>query len=178
MHPIRTLVILVIFILINACASTGNRYVPVEDQSTTVEQQHEDQIEAGVEKLERADITSQTLPDASDSRQAAASPAVIALLESAERDLQAGKSEYAVASIERALNLEPKNAILWSRLATIRLAQQDWQQAYVLANKSNSLAQGNTALQRQNWQIIARAKTGQSDVAGAAEARKKLEDLR
>ena len=51
-------------------------------------------------------------------------PAVIALLESAEQERQSGKVDIAASTIERALRMEPKNALLWSRLAEIRLAQK------------------------------------------------------
>jgi predicted Zn-dependent protease len=104
-------------------------------------------------------------------------PAVLALLDDAEKQIQGGQVELAAAGLERALRLEPKNALLWSRLAEIRLIQKNWQQAYVLANKSNSLAQENRLLQRQNWQIIAQAKAAQGDMAGLDQARSRIREL-
>jgi len=104
-------------------------------------------------------------------------PAVIALLESAEQERQSGKVDIAASTIERALRMEPKNALLWTRLAEIRLTQNNWQQAYVLANKSNSLAGDNRKLQIQNWQIIEKVKIRQGDRVAIEQARNKIREL-
>ena len=104
-------------------------------------------------------------------------PAVVALLNNAEKEQQAGRHDHAAATIERALGLEPQSALLWSRLAAIRLDQGKWQQADVLAGKSNSLARNNRNLQFQNWRIIERAKTGMGDAIGAAAARQMISRL-
>jgi len=102
------------------------------------------------------------------------SPAVIALLENAEKERMAGRLDHAAAAIERALGLEPQNALLWSRLAAIRFAQGNWQQASVLAGRSNSLARNNRTLQLQNWRLIAQAKARMGDSAGASAARQMI----
>ncbi len=107
----------------------------------------------------------------------ASSPAVIALLNNAEKESQAGRNDHAAASIERALGLEPQSALLWSRLAAIRLDQGNLQQAVVLAGKSNSLLRNDRNLQFQNWRIIELAKTGMGDVSGAAAARQMISKL-
>ncbi|MGY8815842.1 MAG: tetratricopeptide repeat protein [Gammaproteobacteria bacterium] len=104
-------------------------------------------------------------------------PAVIALMGNAEMEKQNGRVKNAAATLERAIRLEPKNALLWSRLAEIRLIEKNWHQAYVLANKSNSLAQTNPILQRQNWQIIEQAKIAQNDKVAAELARSKIKEL-
>ncbi|MGK0297744.1 MAG: tetratricopeptide (TPR) repeat protein [Gammaproteobacteria bacterium] len=104
-------------------------------------------------------------------------PAVIALMDNAELEKQSGRVENAAATLERAIRLEPKNALLWSRLAEVRLLEKNWHQAYVLANKSNSLAQTNPELQRQNWQIIEQAKIAQNDKVAAELARSKIKEL-
>ena len=107
----------------------------------------------------------------------ASSPAVTALLGTAEKERQAGRTDRAAAVVERALDLEPQNALLWSRLALIRLEQRNWQQAVVLAGRSNSFARNNRSLQIQNWQIIESAKRGMGDNTGAAAARQMLQRL-
>jgi tetratricopeptide (TPR) repeat protein len=104
-------------------------------------------------------------------------PAVLTLLDRAENEKQSGKITLAAATLERAIRLEPKNPLLWSRLAEIRLLEKDWHQAYVLANKSNSLAQTMGGLQRQNWQIIERAKSAQGDMSAVEFARDKIKEL-
>lgn len=102
------------------------------------------------------------------------SPAIAALLNQADKERQAGRYEYAAASIERALSLEPQNALLWSRLAAIRLDQRNLQQAIVLAGRSNSLSRNNRTQQLQNWRIIAQAKARLGDSTGAAAARQMI----
>lgn len=110
-------------------------------------------------------------------QQPSANPAVVALLSEAENNIRSGNEDNAAASIERALRLEPKDAYLWHRLAGIRLRQNNWQQAYVLASKSNSLASGNKPLQIANWKIILYAKNKQDDKTGLALAKKELKRL-
>jgi len=102
----------------------------------------------------------------------AANPAVIALLNSADRERAGGRRDNAAALLEQALNLEPKNAYLWYRLALLRLQQENWQQAAVLAHKSNSLIRNDNALKLGNWRIIAAAQRqlGNTGAAAAAEA--------
>jgi len=102
------------------------------------------------------------------------SPAVVALLDNAEKERMAGRLDHAAAAIERAVGLEPQNALLWSRLAAIRLAQGNWQQANVLAGRSNSLARNNRTLQLQNWRVIAQAKARMGDSTGASAARQMI----
>ena len=104
-----------------------------------------------------------------------ANPAVLALLNNADAQEQAGQFEQAAAALERALRLEPRNAMLWHRLARLRLSQGQWQTAVDLAAKSNSLAGGNGDLQARNWQVIAVAKERQGDRDGAREARTRAE---
>ena len=104
-----------------------------------------------------------------------ANPAVVALLDRAEARDRAGLYEQAAAALERALRLEPRNAMLWHRLARVRLNQGQWQDAVELAAKSNSLATGNPDLRGLNWAVIAEAKERQGDRQGAREARKRME---
>lgn len=104
-----------------------------------------------------------------------ANPAVVALLERAASWELAGGYEQAAAVLERALRLEPRNAMLWHRLARVRLNQGQWQDAVELAAKSNALAAGDAGLRGQNWAVIAEAKERQGDRQGAWEARTRME---
>lgn len=103
-----------------------------------------------------------------------ANPAVVALLNSADAKEQAGHYEQAAATLERALRLEPRNAMLWHRLARVRLHQGQWQVAVDTAAKSNSLAGGNADLQARNWAAIAEAKERLGDRQGAEAARARV----
>jgi len=102
-------------------------------------------------------------------------PAVLALLGSAQSQHQAGNYELAAAALERALRLEPRNAMLWHRLAQVRLSQGKWRNAIDFAAKSNSLAGGERKLQASNWLVIAQAKERQGDREGAQAARARME---
>ena len=99
-------------------------------------------------------------------------PAVAARLGSSARDLEA-----AAASLERAIRIDPRNAILWHHLATIRLAEGEPTEAEQLAAKSNSLAAGNQPLQARNWELIAQARHERGDAAGARAAEQRARGL-
>jgi tetratricopeptide (TPR) repeat protein len=105
------------------------------------------------------------------------SSAVNALLRSAEQQESQGKPAEAVATIERALRIEPRNAHLWNRLAHLRLKQQQSAMAADLAAKSNALAAGDVELKRDNWNLIGRALRAEGDVAGAKRAERKARML-
>lgn len=117
-------------------------------------------------------------PPATTIEQPTVSPAVVALLENARTHAAAGDGEQAAASLERALRIEPRNPWLWHRLGVLRLQQENYQAAIELANRSNALAASDQRLQMGNWELIARAKTGLGDSAGAEQARLQIERLR
>jgi predicted Zn-dependent protease len=103
--------------------------------------------------------------------------AVIALLDRAQTDNDAGQREAAGASLERALRIEPRNAWLWLELAQLRLAQGQYAQAITLAGKSNSFAGHQPRVQAENWQVIGKARVAQGDSAGAEQAFKLAADF-
>ena len=102
-------------------------------------------------------------------------PAVLALLGTAQSQQREGNFEQAAAALERALRLEPRNAMLWHHLAQVRLGQGQWRNAIDLAAKSNSLAGGEHDLQASNWLVIAQARQRQGDRDGAEAARARME---
>ena len=104
-------------------------------------------------------------------------PAVLALLDQAEQQANAGELESAAASLERAIRIDPRNAVLWYHLATVRLSQGESAQAEQLAVKSNSLAVGNAAQQARNWRLIAQARREQNNPGGAAAAENRAREL-
>ena len=105
------------------------------------------------------------------------SPAVVALLDQAEQQANAGELESAAASLERAIRIDPRNAVLWYHLATVRLSQGESSQAEQLAAKSNSLASGNHSQQARNWRLIAQARREQNNPRGAATAEQRAREL-
>jgi tetratricopeptide (TPR) repeat protein len=104
-------------------------------------------------------------------------PAVVALLEQAEQQANAGELEAAAASLERAIRIDARNPVIWYHLATVRLSQGEPAQAAQLAGKSNSLAPGNTAQQARNWLLIAEARRQLNDRSGAAAAERLAREL-
>jgi tetratricopeptide (TPR) repeat protein len=103
--------------------------------------------------------------------------AVIALLDLAHTDNQAGRREAAGASLERALRIEPRNPWLWHELAKLRLTQGQYEQAISMARKSNSFAGQDRRLQALNWRAIGDARIAQGDSAGAEQALKQAAEL-
>jgi tetratricopeptide (TPR) repeat protein len=101
------------------------------------------------------------------------SPAALALMDEAEANLRSGQLDNAASMLERAIRIQPRNPKLWQQLAEVRLRQQQPGLAEELAQKSNSLARGNTALVQKNWTLIAAARRLKGDPAGAAEADQK-----
>lgn len=172
-------------LLLQACAglvSSPRNDVPVEEPAvsatksdgepaSTISPAVDDEL-MQIDELELS-LNKESIRTESASRQ----PAVLALLNNAVQEQDAGNLVTAAVNIERALRLEPKNAVLWSRLAGIRLEQGNWQQAYVLANKSNSLGRGDNSLQIRNWRIIELAKTRQGDREAADAARARIRAL-
>lgn len=99
-------------------------------------------------------------------------PAVLALMDDADRSYLAGNYQSAVGSIERALRIEPRNPLLVYKLAAVRLKQGQPGLAENLAKKSALLADRNIAIKRRSWLLIAEARRKQGDHYGAAEAEK------
>jgi hypothetical protein len=103
---------------------------------------------------------------------------VVALLDNARTQHAAGDTQAAVVSVERALRIEPRNALLWNRLARLRLQQKRPGLAAQLAAKSNALAGNDPRLKRDNWSVIAAARRMQGDSAGARAAQRKAEGVK
>lgn len=105
----------------------------------------------------------------------ASGPAVLALLSHAETQREAGELDRAAATVERALDVEPRNPFVYSRLAALRLIQGQPGQTEALASKSNSLGGDNPYLQARNWTLIAQARRMRGDNLGADTAAARAE---
>lgn len=156
--------------------------VPVIERSTT------EQPESGQQGLpeEQPPVPKPQEPragsDASRSQQPnpdalAATPVVIALLDAADRQTQAGQLSAAAASLERALRIEPRNPETWYQLAVIRLRQNHLDQAEQLARKAEALAGGDHVARARSWRLIAAAREQAGDLDGARTARQTAEAL-
>ncbi|SHE21463.1 tetratricopeptide repeat protein [methanotrophic endosymbiont of Bathymodiolus puteoserpentis (Logatchev)] len=109
--------------------------------------------------------------------QAKSANVVIALLADADNSYQQGNVDESVATIERALRIEPRNALLLYKLAVLKLAQEEPEQAINLAKKSALLAEGNSGLKKKNWLLIADIYEQQGDLANANVARQKAQQF-
>lgn len=162
---LRILILFAILILAGPGCSTiraPEGSVPVEERSSTADTSTGVEIGAGAQT--GGGFRTQ-------------SPAVNELLATAQLDMEGGKPESAAATMERALRLEPKDALLWYRLALIRHLQGQWQQVLTLARKSISLAAGNPNLQLQNWRLIALAYEHLKDHKGTEHAKAMIQRL-
>jgi len=109
--------------------------------------------------------------------EAISGPAVLNLLEQARAALAAGRAEQAVASLEVALDIEPRNPFVWQQLAGAHLQQRLPDQAEQQAQRSNSFARGNPFIEIGNWRMIAAARQARGDQAGAQQARERVTEL-
>lgn len=105
------------------------------------------------------------------------SPAVVALLSESERSIKSGDLDSAVAVMERALRIDPRNPALTYKLAALRLKQSKPQLAEELAGKAALLAGGDAGLKRKSWLLISQARQMQQNLQGAKEAKAKADSF-
>jgi predicted Zn-dependent protease len=97
-------------------------------------------------------------------------PAVRDLWAQAEQARKAQDYDNAALTLERILRIAPDDAVIWSRLAEVRLRQGNSGQAENLAAKSNAMSLDNPLLNYRNWLIIAQARRNVGNDVGAQEA--------
>ena len=105
------------------------------------------------------------------------SSASIALVAQADQLSSLGDFDSAVATIERALRIDSRNATLTYKLAQIRLKQSKPRLAEDLAKKAALLSASDTALKKQSWLLISEARKQQKNYHGAKEAKLKAEEI-
>lgn len=96
----------------------------------------------------------------------------------AQAQSQAKAKNYAVAasSIERALRIEPGNALLWTELGKVRQAEGNYVQAENMGRKAASLTNAPRASSAA-WRLIADALRARGRTAEAGEAARKADSL-
>jgi len=112
-----------------------------------------------------------------DIRLGVENPQVLALWRDAEVARHTQDYARATVRLEQAIRLEPGSPVLWSRLAELRLLQNEPAQAENLAAKSNALSYGNPSLRYRNWLIIRHAREARSDKQGVDIAQQELDRL-
>jgi hypothetical protein len=130
-----------------------------------------------IEKTENLPIATESKSFEPLDSVASGSAAVSALVLAANQDSQTGKMDSAVATMERAIRLEPRNPTLLYKLAVLRLQQSKPAQAEDLAKKAALLASKDIQLKKHSWLLIARAREMQHDSSGAQEARQKADSF-
>lgn len=104
--------------------------------------------------------------------------AVSVLTRRADDQRRAGELDAATVSLERALRIAPDDAMLWHRLAEVRLDQHRYSLVVQLASKSNALAlPADRDLRARNWRLIAAARRGLGDSRGARDAEQRAASL-
>ena len=165
MINIRILLSVVVLLFISACADyryTYRRPPPVVIKSPP----------AQTKPLQRPEAYTPELPPPvkRHTQTQPLSPAVVALMGEAESERRVGNLDSAVATIERALRIQPRNATLWYQLAAMRMDQDKPRLALDLAKKSNTLVGGDREVMRKNWLLIADARRMLGDAGGAERA--------
>ncbi|MCK4492775.1 MAG: tetratricopeptide repeat protein [Methylococcales bacterium] len=105
------------------------------------------------------------------------SSAVIALVNLSDKNARVGQLEPAVVNLERALRIEPRNALLTYKLAELKFKQVKFRLAENLALKSALLAAADTALKKKSWELIVKARRLQKNYMGAKEAQSKVQSF-
>ncbi|MFT5425598.1 MAG: tetratricopeptide (TPR) repeat protein [Gammaproteobacteria bacterium] len=184
-------ILIFVNLFFSACSSTliqKNKTVPVEDRNAPVAK-HQDVIADSrvvtndeiILESSQSEFNPEPAVNREDIRREESiseqsnSPVALAFLEDADKYATAGDSSRAVASLERGLDIEPKNPWLWNRLAAERLQQKMWDKAITFANKSNAFASGHNQLQKYNWQIIVEARIALGDEEGANKAKEMVQ---
>ncbi len=88
---------------------------------------------------------------------------------------QSLKGEYpsAIATLERALRIEPDNPLVWLELGQVHLSAKNPPQAESMARKAIALATGNPAVQANGWRLIGDAYRARGRDLDATEAYQK-----
>ena len=132
---------------------------------------------AGGESPAQTESATKPAVSASDYNNSARTPAVRHLLASAEQASRDGDNDRAAGQLERALRIEPRNAVLWHNLAIVRYRQGNYAQAESVALRAESFSQDDTQLRLRNWRLIAAARQERGDLEGARAAREKVERI-
>ena len=86
-----------------------------------------------------------------------AAAAVQELVASSRTSRASGDYAHALASIERAIRIEPRNPYLWLELGETHLSRDDPQQAAATARKAKSVAGADRAAQAAAEDLLERA---------------------
>lgn len=103
----------------------------------------------------------------------AQNPAVIALLDTANKQKSAGSIQAAESSLQRAQRIAPRDPEIYFQWADIRRLEGRWVHAEQMALKGTNMAIGDVVMLRRLWLLIADIRDQSGDPASAREARKR-----
>jgi tetratricopeptide (TPR) repeat protein len=173
----RYSVLIAITLLLGACA------VPKPYQSGTPAPSVPPQ-QPGTPPLETQPATvpppveeSQPLPEPVI-REPVLSPASRSLVGQAQTQLASKTFAVAASSIERALRIEPDNALLWIELGKIRQAEGNYVQAENMGRKALSMATNAPRAQSSAWSLISDSYRARGKNTEARDAQMRAEQLR
>lgn len=103
-------------------------------------------------------VSGSTSPEQEDAEDKAGSAEAVRELVANSRTSQAsGDYALALADIERAIRIEPRNPYLWLELGEIHLARNDPRQAATMARKARSVAGSDDAAKSAAEDLLDRA---------------------
>lgn len=86
-----------------------------------------------------------------------------ALLAQANAKAAAGETEAAIAVLERAVRLQPRDGHAWLRLAELYLQQGEYHKAEQFAGRAHQFAGNDRGLQQRADQVIKAARSAQRE---------------
>jgi hypothetical protein len=110
-------------------------------------------------------------------REPTLSPASRALVTQAQSQAAAKNYAVAAASLERALRIEPENALVWTELGKVRQAEGNFVQAENMGRKAVSMAASAPKARAAAWRLIAESYRSRGRNLEAQEADAKAESF-
>lgn len=101
---------------------------------------------------------------------------VAQLWSASEQAVKEGRTQAALDFLVQALDITPRNSLIWSRAAELQLDASEAVLAESYAMKSNAFAGENVALLYRNWLIIEHARAVRGDLLGMRSAHKKVQE--
>lgn len=162
---IRLIAVMGVVLLMIGCGSLGSRTTPAPVEEAGKADNPEQRITVAPIPATRISPPKIALVAPPQSGSALANLRLSAL-----QQMRAGKYTGAAATLERALRIAPRDAIIWQQLAVVRLRQQKWRLALNMAAKSNALAGDKRPVRQNNWRIMAEAYRALGNTAKANDA--------
>jgi tetratricopeptide (TPR) repeat protein len=97
-------------------------------------------------------------------------PASTALVKQSRAQSLKGEYPAAIATLERALRIEPANPLVWIELGQVNLASRNAPQAESMGRKAVALATGNPGVQATAWRLVGDALRARGRDLDATEA--------